>query len=133
MQQPFFATHLDGNCERPLPSWLMELCSHRNRTKHLANCLRTLHRGRTPEQKLPRLLRDIGAAKTNMHKFLQALAADPGVLTESVSNYKLPLPRVEELAVLLSDALDAPLRTAAALDLFADRLGKLHDAHASAF
>ena len=76
----------------------MELTSHRNRTKHLANCLRTLHRGRTPEPKLPRLLRDIGAATTNMHKFLQALAADPGVLTEAVSDYKLPLPRVEELA-----------------------------------
>ena len=76
----------------------MELTSHRNHTQHLPNCLRTLNWGRTPEPKLPRLLRDIGAATTNMRKFLQALAADPGVLTETLSDYKLPLPRVEELA-----------------------------------
>ena len=116
-----------------MPSWLLELASHRNRSKHLANCLRTLHKGHTPEQKLRRLLRDIGTATTNMLKFVQALASDPGVLTESMSEYKLPLPRVEELADLLGNALTAPLRTAVALDLFADRLGELHAAHASDF
>ena len=82
LQQPLFADHMGGNCEKPLPSWLIELTSNKNRSKHLANCLCTLHKGRTHETKLPRLLRDIGTATTNMRKFLQAVIGDPGVLTE---------------------------------------------------
>ena len=111
----------------------MELIGHRNRAKHLANCLRTLCKGRTPAPKRPRLLHDIGAATTNLRKFLLAASADPGVLTEAVSSYKLPLPRVEELVSMLDSALDTPARAAMALDLFADRLGKLRNAHAVAF
>ena len=41
-------------------------------------------------------------------------------------------PWVEELATFLDKALEAPARAATALDLFAGRLSKLHDAHAQA-